>query len=496
MRKILFAIPALAIICQTAVAQPRYDEVRRHNLWLEGNSVAGLRTDTLSVSYAEAYARYEGGGFARNFEQGDKASFGARMQSLMHLKRISFKGEFGFDYAMGFDMCGSMFTRPGLYPIDVAEFTPGRKVLETYRFEGGLQVEATKTLLLGLDFDITAQSYAKRKDLRHKNNFLDFGVMPSLALRFEDAQVALSYIYRKNSDRVTAGEYGVSSTPYEAFFSNGLWYGSQEVWEGSGTHLNETGVSGLPVSEQSSGVMFQASYKGLYADFTYTSSFGHSGEKDVEWHRFPSSRFAVNLGYKFLGSWIVKARLSCLDQNLRENVMRTTNVGGVSVIEKIGVNTLYSRREWNTALETEYYTPKWNIRFGCSYSRREELSTIEYPLWRNRKMWNASAFMKAMLHLGRFDLGLKLQYTGGDWSWREASLEDGVEVHNPADSMDAFRLMDCEWFTSSSIRSGVSLRYNIRQFYVEVEGSWLRAFRVSAIGANRGWAGFGVGYRF
>ena len=61
---------------------------------------------------------------------------GAIAKSITHLKGYSLTGSFSFDHTSGKDMSGSMFIHPGFYPVDLLEFTPGRKDLQTLRFHG------------------------------------------------------------------------------------------------------------------------------------------------------------------------------------------------------------------------------------------------------------------------------------------------------------------------------------------------------------------------
>lgn len=99
----------------------------------------------------------------------DSWNAGARTESVRHLKKVSFAGGFGYDYFDGRNMCGSMFTEPGYYPVDILEFTPGRKIREDYTFTGGVSAVLGRRWTGGLRVEFEAQNYAKRKDLRHKN---------------------------------------------------------------------------------------------------------------------------------------------------------------------------------------------------------------------------------------------------------------------------------------------------------------------------------------
>lgn len=105
---------------------------------LAQTNVALVRLDSLSRSYAEVYGRYEEGEFRDTWQAPRMWSAGAATGSVRHFDRMSLTGSFSFDQTEGYGMCGSMFIKPGYFPIDVLEFTPGRKTLQTYAFDGGI----------------------------------------------------------------------------------------------------------------------------------------------------------------------------------------------------------------------------------------------------------------------------------------------------------------------------------------------------------------------
>ena len=136
MRRILTILMLVAV--SAAAAQERFDHIFRRNPWNGGPNAAGIRQDSLSRSYAEIYFTKENGGLAGHSASDDSWNAGAQTESVRHLKKVSFSGGFGYDYFDGRNMCGSMFTEPGYYPVDILEFTPGRKVREDYTFAGGV----------------------------------------------------------------------------------------------------------------------------------------------------------------------------------------------------------------------------------------------------------------------------------------------------------------------------------------------------------------------
>mgnify|MGYP000756731711 FL=1 len=178
MRRILTILMLAAV--SAATAQERFDYIFRRNPWNGGPNAAGIRQDSLSRSYAEIYFTKENGGLTGHSASDDSWNAGAKTESVRHLKKVSFSGGFGYDYFDGRNMCGSMFTEPGYYPVDILEFTPGRKIREDYTFTGGVSAVLGRRWTGGLRVEFEAQNYAKRKDLRHKNTRLDFEFSPGV----------------------------------------------------------------------------------------------------------------------------------------------------------------------------------------------------------------------------------------------------------------------------------------------------------------------------
>lgn len=150
-------------------------------------------------------------------------------------------------------MSGSMFIQPGFYPVDILEFTPGRKDLQRYAFMGGIASDIAPNWRLGGKIDFAASNYSKRKDLRHTNYRLDLKVAPSVMYHSGDLAIGFSYMFSKNSESIKAEVIGTTENSYNAFLDKGLMYGAYEAWDGSGIHLSESGINGFPIKELSNG---------------------------------------------------------------------------------------------------------------------------------------------------------------------------------------------------------------------------------------------------
>ena len=127
-------ITCLFLYVASTVSAQSYDLVERRNPWNAGANVTGIMVDSTTVSYAELYGRNNHGDFHNYYEADKLWNAGAIAKSITHLKSYSLTGSFSFDHTSGRNMSGSMFIHPGFYPVDILEFTPGRKNLHTYAF--------------------------------------------------------------------------------------------------------------------------------------------------------------------------------------------------------------------------------------------------------------------------------------------------------------------------------------------------------------------------
>lgn len=490
-------LKTLCVLLLTAAAagvqaQERYESVVRHNAWNMGGGAAGLRCDMHQSAYAELYALKENGGFKPSYASSDSWNFGAQMRAVRHLSKVSFAGGFGFDYFTGRNMCGSMLSSPEYYPFDILEFTPGRKIRETYTFRGAVSAELGRGWLLGLSADLDAGSYSKRKDLRHKNNILDFDVRPSVTKRFSGGAVGLTYIFGKRGEIVSANEYGISSDTYDAFFDKGIFYGEQSLWTGNGIHLNYSGVSGFPLREYANGAMLQVSWRALYADVSYSRRSGRTGEKQTVWHEFTTDAVAAHAAVTLRGGWWLRGSFSCEGLTSDENVLNSVTEGGVTTDRKFGSNRIFARNGLEASFEGEYSDSRMEILFGGRWRSVERLSTLTYPLWRSHSMQFGELYVDTRWTLGRFELSVSV--SGGAGSSREGG--DGSSPEEYVQCRTDYLAAETEWYTAPRIGAGVGLRCNIRRFYVDLRGDYGRSLSASALGADRIAARLSAGYRF
>lgn len=499
----------ILFICLMSLFLPRqvqahtgiYGHVIRRNPWNLSDNVAGIRQDSLSRSYAEIYGKWSSGGFRNSWQASDTWSAGAVTESIRHLDILSLKGSFSFDQTEGYGMCGSMLMHPGYYPLDVLEFTPGRKTRQTYSLEGGISVDIAPSWRIGADMDFMSSNLAKRKDLRHTNWRLDMTVAPGFMYHSDNFSAGAAYIFSKNSETVNAEQVGTAESSYYAFLDKGMMFGTYAVWNGSGVHLSEAGVNGFPLKEIKNGVSVQVAASGFFADFRYLHSSGVCGEKEYIWFRFPGDEFRLRAGYRIYSGGSehnVRLDMDFRNQVTDEYVLEKVSENGVISVVSHGSRRISARQSWSISPEYEYMSGLWELRAGAEAEMRGSLSSQMYPYIYSESLTRFSVYAETLVHVWKFDIGASVGYAGGHISEnsRMSSEDSGVQT-------SPYRLQDwydvqMEYETASRISASLSCRlWCWKGLYCKAVAGWTHGFGLVRLsGPDRYGVSFGVGYEF
>lgn len=487
-RRALAAAAALCIALGAAAQTRPFDRAQRGSLWLAGSNSAGLRADSpVGLSYAELYGGAAYGGLHPGWESTSPWEAGAQARSVKHLERFSLKGGFSFGQMSGPDMSGSMSLRPGYFPVDVLEFTPGRKTRQTYAFDGGVSVDLSGGWRLGASMDFTSANYAKRKDLRHTNYLLDMTFSPALTYTTPsgDMTFGVDYIFRKTSESIVAEQVGTGESSYYAFLDKGLMYGKYEVWTGSGVHLDEAGVQGFPQREYFNGLGLQMSAgRNYYAGIEYLYGSGEAGEKQTVWYRFPSHNIGVRLASVLdLGTRKVYLR-GTYDWRLQTNnetVLEKVVSGGVTLTEEYGSNRILSRELSRGKLEAEVVRAGFEYTAAVETTAQHAVGSQMYPFVAesDRSGWRVS-FAPAW-YRGGWDFGGLAAFawgTVGNDSLRLADDASGV-LTTPCRLQD-YHDSETIYFTAAKAELSAFLRRNFAGgIYAGAEAGCVKALGTS-----------------
>lgn len=516
-RAVLLAAAVLALGAGNVSAQTAYDKVKDCNFWNDGRNVSGIRTGQtpVKVSYAELQGSAVSGDFKPSYEASSFLKAGAVAKTRVDLDKFSMVGSFSFFQKQGKDMCGSMFIKPGFYPVDVLEYTPGDKTLQTYSFSGGIAAPVGERWTIGCGIDFESDNYAKRKDIRHTNYRLDMTITPSASVRLGEWTVGAAAIFSKNSESIQAEQIGTATADsYLAFLDKGMMYGVQQVWNGSGIHLSESGLDRFAVKEYRYGISAQMERSlnsgAVYADVEFLTSNGEVGEKSYTFFRFPGRQITARIGHRSEtedGTGIFRIRYDWFRQWNNEYVTDKVSSGGITTPVTYGYNRIYERRRMEVAPEYSFYGAgrlSWlyKARAAAGYSRLTEKSAAVFPYSYSGDDDIISASAEALFQLGRFRLGCALDFLKG---FRDETSEIAAgESDNgsaPFRPESWYNLWN-EWENASRIGAGLSLRYDfsiakIRGLYAEAAGNLLHGFGLVHLpGADRVSGTIRIGYEF
>lgn len=479
-----------------------FDRIERRNFWNSGYNVNGLRTDSITISYAEIHGNFTSGGFHDSWQASSSWNAGAEARTMVHLKKFSMSGAFSFDNFSGKGMHGSMSARPGHYPVDVLEFTPGDKTMQTYSFAGGISADLNPHWRLGAAIDYTGANYTKRKDLRHSNYLLDMTVSPSVMYHDGDLSLGLSCIFGKNSETIDAEELGISSSTYYAFLDKGLMYGAYEVWQGSGVHLAESGINGFPIKEFLHGAAAQIQWKSFFAGLAYFYTSGSAGEKQSIWFEFPGHKAEARIGYAFGkdGSrHFLRMGISWQTQNNYENVLVQNTTDGVTTTEKLGSNRIFERRLTTVSPSYEWISSsKASIRCGVDISYLYRLSSQMYPYLFSRTDFIGQGYASGTYSIRMFDLKAGLAFSCGKASERERTADSGISTGSSPYRMAGWHNLQSEYMTAPRLEAALALRFNFLEgLYIEAAAGYLHGFSLQYLpGPDRWSETLRLGYTF
>ncbi len=251
---------------------------------LVSDNAAWLRTlETDRVATAQGGVRTEGGGF-RDYSDGKHETTGAASsETYMRTSegRVVLHGEVGYSHTTLRAANGSAFIDPERKPFDLVavDSTAGTKRLERYDIGGGL-AWTTNRLTLGASVHLDAASYAKTRDLRHRNKRMALDLSLGLAYDLGAVEVGANYVYHRSTEGIKFGIYGTQDKTYTTLVSYGTFWGMAEE---ASTSLGYTQTTReLPLFDQWNGVGGQVRLRlgdnlTLFDDFSYEWHDGYYG---------------------------------------------------------------------------------------------------------------------------------------------------------------------------------------------------------------------------
>lgn len=449
---------------------------------------------------AELYSGLQAGGFRQTWEASLPWTAGARVYSLVHLKRMSMEGSFHFEQMGGADMCGSMLMDPQWWPVDVLEFTPGRKNRQLYAFTGAFSTDLNDNWRIGGVLDFASANYSKRKDLRYTNYCLDLSVAPGAVWHDGDLSLGINLVFAKKSETPLARQIGFKDSFY-AFLDKGLSYGCYELWNGNGVHLSDAGVNGFPLRELSAGAGLQLQKGSFFAGLDYRYTAGRAGEKQQIWFRFPSHNARFDLGWSFTRAGVqhsFRAGAGFRQLVNSETVLERYTEGGVSKYRELASRPILGRQQGSLSLEYGYSDGPNAVNAVLGYSGQTDYMSQLYPYMRERRTHGWRAEAAYMRQLGHFGIGASLLYADGRVRDSSRNLNPDSGVSSEAFYLSDWDARELEYMSAARIGVGLQGKYSFwKGLFVRLELSYIRAFGISSLpGADRFKGEISFGYEF
>ena len=195
-----------------------------------------------------------------NYSESPKTTeAGASVESFCRLSaRTVVYGRMSYDNFTGRDMAGSAFVCPDRRPFDIVEDSVtnlGRKHRDTYNLVGAVGVDLWRGLSVGGRVAYTSANYAKYKDLRHKNLFMNLDVAAGLTLPLgRSVTLGANYFYRRNTESLEFSTYGKGDKVYKSLVAYAVFTGRVEQFGGDGFTDSNTS---MPLLDEHHGMAAQ-----------------------------------------------------------------------------------------------------------------------------------------------------------------------------------------------------------------------------------------------
>lgn len=486
----LFILSALPAWSQTEEWKDEYSRFTDLTPWVRSSNPAG--TATLPVdktSTVRASLEKKNGGLMDLHESRDCFRPSLDAASYMRISdRITFYGRMNYSYFKGKDMGGQILMDPYYNPINFLESvdtTTGTKTLEEYTLEGAMAYSLNDRLTLAGKVSYQSADYAKRKDPRAYNQWMDLDASVGARYSLADGKTAfgVSLNYVKTIETVAEKLFGTIDRQYYCFVDYGGSFGKVEVIDGDNGYLSVSNER--PMFNQFFGGSAQVGFKvggvDAFLDLGAAYRKGYFGKKasgSVRFCDFDGMRYNLNARISFKtgnllnridGSWNMMTSLN------KENSYRvSTNPGQSSEIQYFGsqevgdktvgrIKARYSIERQADGHKGIFSPVPWALSVGYERFGVNQTAT-SYPFYRKQRIARNTVNLTGVKNfpIGNNFLSITL---GGDYSFAGDDLknEDGQyssATGNPRTN-DTYLNRNFEYFHASSAGGTASVRFTL-----------------------------------
>ncbi len=488
-KKLTYALLLLCVM-QNAHAQDSlllrdYQFVKQQSLWLTSNNAAGLTNyQAKNIAAAEVGLSYAKGGLIDYWQAPTALQADVRAEAFQRLSdRTVVYGSMSYNNFSGRDMAGSAFIDPTYKPFDIVEDSltnKGRKHRDTYQLTGAIGVELWKGYSIGARLDYTSANYAKYKDLRHSNKFMDLKLSIGATGRVLDQlTIGANYLYHRNTESLTFNTYGKIDKVYKSLISYAAFMGRLEQFGTSG--YTEKGRE-MPLVEDQHGGSLQIEWcpteqwsffneltlahgKGYYGRKSpYTITFTNHDRDQVSYHgslRYHTASTALRLDASLSSEMLT---------NYAETYRELTNDNGAHYYEYYtAVKT--GNKLWNNGqitltadLGVKHELPTWTLVASMNRMHRQQTAYL-YPYYRRQDLHQTKGTINVTRNLmetkGVWTLSLSASYQKGSGEPNEdLTFATPSEKQALPPTMPAWLYQEYRYLTAGQYAVGANVKYS------------------------------------
>ena len=486
----LFILSAFPAWSQTGEWKDEYSRFTDLSPWVRSSNPAGITmTGRDRLSTVRAEIEKKNGGLMDLHESRDCFRPSLEAASFMRISdRITFYGRMDYSYFKGKDMGGQILMDPYYNPINFLESvdtTTGTKTLEEYTLEGAMAYSLNDRLTLAGKVSYQSADYAKRKDPRSYNQWMDLDASVGARYSLADGKTTfgLNLNYIKTIETVAEKLFGTIDRQYYCFVDYGASFGKVEVIDGDNGYLSVTNER--PMFNQFFGGSAQAEFKAggvsAFVDLGAAYRKGYFGKKasgSVRFCDFDGMRYNLNARISFRtgkylnridGSWNMMTSLN------KENSYRvSTNPGQNPEIQYFGsqeignktvgrIKARYSIEKQTDGSADIFKPTPWAASVGFERFFMNQTAT-SYPFYRKQRLAqntvNAVAVKNFIMRSNFLSLTLGANYSFAGDNLKNEDGQYSSATGNPRTN-ETYLNRNFEYFDASSVGGDVSARYTL-----------------------------------
>jgi len=460
--------------------------VRQSDPWLtQRNSAALTRFRARNIAEAELTLSHGGGRLTEYYGSPNILQGSASIESLYRItRRTVVFGGISYDNWTGRDMTGSAFINPSRYPFDIVEDSltnPGRKHRDTYQLSGGFGTRLWQSYSVGIRLDYTSANYAKYKDLRHKNKFMNLQltagiyapVMPWLS-------IGADYSYHRQTESVDFATYGKSDKVYKSLIDYGASMGMVEQFGNEG-YTDKS--SEMPLFEDSHGGAFQLElsplqYLSIYGSLTASHATGYYGRQSPYTITYTNhDRDILTIEGRATYDPFQCASRFCLDvsysqeqlQNRANTFRGLTNANGATYYEYYDP-VESTDKKWREAdirytmhFGIQGEMPTWTVTAGYHWLKRD-ITAYLFPYYRLQRITsqeiNASLIHNIISQRGVWSITVNGGFLKGSGEpYQDGTFMTPSNKQSTPATMPTFLVQDYHLLTAAQYSMGLQLKY-------------------------------------